>query len=360
MEWANWAEARRVAADMCTFGQLNFDEISNLLTARNTLQSDIKDSEPYINVLHGQMADSLTESEREVLAVVEQIDLLHAQSGQQRERIAQSVQSSKNLAESTRQRVERNQQIIATLEAELRGLTGERQHDFERIRNLAAEVHELTPLIAVIASIAQQTNLLALNAEIEAARAGGAGRGFSVVANEVRKLSVLSTKAAADIAEKINFTCSRVGREMTEAQAALRKQQSSTSLDHLIADLAEMQMDFSSSSKLLLEVITGVEAGYEESVSRLSQALGHIQFQDVMRQRMEHVQGALVEMREHLQELSAKLDDPTWDGQLDFTFNQILASHLDQYRMASQTITHLAVAGGASQSDHARPAIELF
>jgi hypothetical protein len=52
--------------------------------------------------------------------------------------------------------------------------------------------------------------------------------------------------------------------------------------------------------------------------------------------------------------------DPDWDGTLDVTFKTMLADHLKKYRMASQTVTHLAVSGGANESDHSRPAIELF
>jgi methyl-accepting chemotaxis protein len=111
---------------------------------------------------------------------------------------------------------------------------------------------------------------------------------------------------------------------------------------------------------VLLDVIGEVDANYQESVTRLSQALGHIQFQDVMRQRMEHVQAALLEMRDHLLLLSAKADDLGWDGELELNFTQILAGHFDKYRMASQAATHRSIAGGHSNDDHSRPAIELF
>jgi hypothetical protein len=53
-------------------------------------------------------------------------------------------------------------------------------------------------------------------------------------------------------------------------------------------------------------------------------------------------------------------DRPGWDGLFDTTFKGLLESHLSSYKMASQTITHLAIAGGSSDTDNSRPAIELF
>ena len=147
---------------------------------------------------------------------------------------------------------------------------------------------------------------------------------------------------------------------MAEARGSLESHEASGAMTHLVADLEEMQAEFARNGQLLLEVITEVDANYEESVNRLSQALGHIQFQDVMRQRMQHVQEALVEMRDHLLYLMEKPFDPAWDGALNVTFKAILADHLSKYRMASQTVTHLAVSGGTKLSDHSRPAIELF
>ncbi len=356
----NWKQAKSAISDMWAFGHLSNAEVSRELATRKAIEADIKDSKPYIEVMHGQIGDSLAESEREVVEAIEQIGILNAKAELQRQHIAESIQSGKALTESTNHRVDNNKQVIAAIERQLVAQTEAFRNNFERIHGLANEVGALTPLIKVIASIAQQTSLLALNAEIEAARAGSAGKGFSVVAFEVRKLAVLSTQAAGDIAHKINATCKKVNTEMAEAQESLQRHEASDAIGQLVGELGQMQAEFANNSRLLLEVISEVDANYAESVERLTEALGHIQFQDVMRQRMEHVQEALVEMRDHLLQLSESPERPGWDGLFDTTFSKLLEAHKVKYRMASQTVTHLAVTGGASEGDHSRPAIELF
>ena len=336
------------------------EELSRIVETHKAIATDIEDSKPYIDVMHEQLGDSLSESEREVVGVIEQIDALIMRTGKQREHIARSVNSAGELTKNTQTRIESNREIIGAIEIQLEAQSEGLNNSFERIQGLARDVGALTPLIKVITSIAQQTSLLALNAEIEAARAGSSGRGFAVVAYEVRKLAVLSNQAAADIAAKINATCNRVDNEMADARASLEQQAASSAMSHLITDLGEMQSEFCKNSQLLLDVITEVDASYAESASRLSEALGHIQFQDVMRQRMEHVQAALVEMRDHLLRLAERPDRPGCDGLFDTTFKTLLESHLNSYKMASQTITHFAVVGGNSDGDHSRPAIELF
>jgi methyl-accepting chemotaxis protein len=356
----HFTEARRAVSDMWAFGPLNFEEISRELAVRKAIEADIKDSKPYIDVMREQISDSMTESEREVIQVIEQIGILNDKSSLQRERIAQSIQSGKALTESTNLRAESNKQIVGAIEMQLQQQTHELREDFERVQNMAAEVRALAPMIKIITSIAQQTSLLALNAEIEAARAGSAGRGFAVVAFEVRKLSVSSTKAAADIAAKITTTCARVDREMADARASLEEHEHSNAMSHLIADLTGMQSEFNKNGLLLLDVITEVDANYAENVQRLSEALGHIQFQDVMRQRMEHVQESLTEMRDHLLRLCERPERPGWDGLFETTFKTLLADHRSKYHMASQHVTHSNVAGGGDAQDHSRPSIELF
>lgn len=84
--------------------------------------------------------------------------------------------------------------------------------------NIAIFSDQITNITKVIEDIAFQTNILSLNAAIEAARAGTAGKGFSVVADEVRNLAAKSAEAAKQTAELIQNSVNAVqeGTEITE------------------------------------------------------------------------------------------------------------------------------------------------
>jgi methyl-accepting chemotaxis protein len=357
---SGYRQAKREVSDMWAFGQHNFEEISRDRAAALAMMTDIRDAKPCLDVLHGQISGSLVDSEHRVLAVVQEIALLNEKAVEQRGRISQSVQSGKDLTESTHLGVESNRQTIGAIESRLEEQLRDMRTNLERIQTLGNEVIALKPLIKIIGSIAQQTQLLALNAEIEAARAGNAGRGFSVVAFEIRKLSVQSTKAAKDIADKINATLGRADHEMAQAKTSLEHYDSENIMGQMVAQLEGMQSAFAGNSARLFDVISDVDRNYKESVERLSRVLGHLQFQDIMRQRLEHVQTTLVEVRDHLVELSGESHRPGWDGLFTTTFQQILDQQVEGHKMASQNLTHSAVVGRDISEQNGLPDIELF
>ncbi len=355
-----YKSGQRAVRDMWAFGKQNLDEVSRMLAASMAIKSDMKDASPCLEVLHEQIGGALGDSEGAVVSVIEQITLLNGKAQGQRERISASIQSGKSLTESTHQRAAANRRIIGAIEERLGLQLTDLRSALARTQSLGAEIIALTPLIRVITQIARQTQLLALNAEIEATRAGSAGRGFLVVANEVRKLSQQSNQAASDIAEQIHATSAKVHREMEHAAAALRRYDSSEEVTHLVDELTQMQTSFAENSELLLEVIREVDANYVESVERLSQALGHIQFHDVMKQRLEHVQQTLAQVRDHLAQLSEDPPASGSDGRFTTSFREILHRQAESHRMASQTATHRAVLGVPPTGGADRPDIELF
>ncbi|MEX6501554.1 methyl-accepting chemotaxis protein [Pseudomonas zhanjiangensis] len=111
------------------------------------------------------------------------------------------------------------QQVIGQSLTGLHALVDQVQDNAQAIERLAEETATIGSVLTVIRGIAEQTNLLALNAAIEAARAGEAGRGFAVVADEVRSLSQRTSSATAEIQELIG-RLQQAARQSVDAMRA--------------------------------------------------------------------------------------------------------------------------------------------
>lgn len=211
-------------------------------------------------------------------------------------------------------------------------IVGHRKHLIDEVTKLGTFSSELRDLTEEVSKIANMTNLLALNASIEAARAGPHGRGFSVLADEVRRLSVTSAETGKKMGVKVNAIMSAL-QQVTEMSSELGQQDEARGQDAFRL-LDGSVANFGAAAAQLTSINQDLRQGGVQVEQELHQTLVAVQFLDRVCQMLQHVEADQKRMHEHLLEVQGALQQchelPTQDVSAWLTRLQTSYTTLEQ------------------------------
>ena len=313
------------------------------------------------DVVRGHLNSVTQETESAAHVIVEQLQGIDATMAELNAFVSQSSNDSSQMAANSKNELAENRALVASLHEYVHQRLDEGQRDRERVQAVVQEAMELEKIVQLIKGIAGQTNLLALNAAIEAARAGEAGRGFAVVADEVRKLSSQTGEAVVQISQGIARVADSIEQQFQEKLANANLEQEREALERIARQMSELEERHTALIHSQTEMLDTIAGNSQRLADMFMQAVASVQFQDVTRQQLEHVMQALQRLDKHAQDMADALRNPEHGEAALPSMETHLNDMFGGYVMDRQRQAHRG--GGAPMAALAAPAlpkIELF
>jgi methyl-accepting chemotaxis protein len=302
---------------------------------------DVSDvSAQLLPIWSGHMADARGQMEAAITALTKRFDGIVRQ-------LSDAVENSYRAAglhatkddQQTQNIFERGENKLSQVIQSLTEALEERAKLVNEINALVQMTDDLKAMAANVASLAEQTNLLALNAAIEAARAGEAGRGFAVVADEVRKLSTRSGDTGRRMTQVVETISDAIASSSLRVQESA--QQDASSIKRSEAMIRGVLGEFREVARSLTDASDALRADSDTIRGDVAASLVEFQFQDRVSQLLHHVESSIGRLSQDLQ----------WSGGTPkaITVKQLLAELEGSYTMAEEVARHRGQRGTKPQ-----------
>ena len=239
------------------------EELRGLVGRINSTAEQVSDASAQARDTSMRLLAASEDQAREIKSTGDQV----LQMADDIQAVSQRASESADVARRSLTAAQQGQRVVQNSIAGMNEIRDQIQETSKRIKRLGESSQEIGEIVELISDITEQTNVLALNAAIQAASAGEAGRGFSVVAEEVQRLAERSGEATKQIAALIRT----IQTDTQDAVAAMEKSTQGVVEGAKLSDAAgNALLDIGQVSKELADLITNISVTTEQQAAQAS------------------------------------------------------------------------------------------
>lgn len=246
------------------------DDFSKMLTEVKQIGLSVSSSATEILAASEQIAVGSQRQADEITNTSSAVEEMAASMNQ----VSRNAEASADAARRALEMAEHGDKSVSDTSEAMSRIDSAVQQTAEKMRSLGLRSSEISEIMDLIDEIAAQTNLLALNAAIEAAHAGEAGLGFSVVADEIRKLAERSARATKDVGNLIKSIQLETSEALTAMEIGMKEVRGGS---QLAGQASRALQDISVAVRQSSELIEEISAASEEQARVTSNVAGAMQ-----------------------------------------------------------------------------------